>query len=84
MAYRLDCNEKYKWMSELNQSKKLRACFNSAGGSGKSWNTRQAIFVLGIKTAHIVIKIAKKYMYVLLFETNHSSRDPLYGEITLS
>ena len=37
---------------------KFRACFNSEGGSGKSLNTPQAIFVLGKTTAHAVIKIA--------------------------
>jgi hypothetical protein len=39
---------------------KLSAFFNSAGGSGKSLKTLQAILVLGIRTAQAVIKIATK------------------------
>jgi hypothetical protein len=39
---------------------KFSACFNSAGGSGKSLKTLQAIFVLGIRTAQAVTKIATK------------------------
>ena len=60
MADGFDCYEVSEELDYLDQSMQLSACFNSAGGSGKSLKTLQAICVLGNTTAHAVINIAKK------------------------
>ena len=60
MADGFDCHEVSEELGYSDQSMKFRACFNSAGGSGKAVKTLQGMFVLGKTTAHAVIKIAKK------------------------